>query len=1075
MVSLREAGVLGVAGPKPRIQALARWLVAQAATLHSPRDLSVVVLAERDGEAPWSWVRWLPHARPGEGSDCLVSVGNDRETVRARVSELLALVAARRIQLEERRSLGGTRFADVVVVMDGARVLRSLPGVATLVQDGPAVGVHAICLDEAASLLPPECSTVVEFEAGESRVTVSRSGEEEIAGVVADQVSRAWADQVGRALAAVRDASAVDEAGGLPDAVRLVDLLEIEPPAAGAVLAGWAAGGRTTEAAVGVAADGPLALDLRRDGPHALVAGTTGAGKSELLQTWIASLAVANRPDALSFVLVDYKGGSAFREASSLPHVVGMVTDLDGHQTERALASLTAELKRREILLAGAEASDIDTYWRRSDRAGGALPALPRLVIVVDEFASLVEELPDFVRGLVGIAQRGRSLGVHLVLATQRPGGSVSPEIRANTNLRIALRMTDASESSDVINAGDAARIPQSAPGRAYVRTGHATLVAFQAARVGGRRRGSGAGAAAPIAVAVSWPMLGRPLPQPRAGQPEEREDTDLSAVVGAVREAAERQPGEPPIRPWLPPLPERLQLSALWADAPRVAVAPLALGLQDLPDQQTQASFSLDLERGGHLMIVGSPGSGRSTVLRTLAGAVAERTSAADVHLYVLDCGNRALACIEALPHCGAVVTRSETERTERLLSRLLEEVADRQHLLSSRGFADVAEQRAAVPPAERLPYILVLLDRWEGFMSAFEELDGGRLPGEFIRLLREGASAGVKVVLTGDRSALTGRVASAVEDRIVLRMNDRSDYGLLGLNQRALPDSIPPGRGFLAESGTEVQFALLTEDDSGVAQVAALQAVAASASERERDVAPERGPRPVALLPNRLTAAQLAYLVDGRRPPSPLTAVLGVGGDSLEPVVLDLGLEGPGCLIAGARRSGRSTALVTIARSLLRAGAQVVILAPRPSPLVDLDGDPGVSAVLTGLEVTEADVLERVGMASGPMVMCIDDAELLNETPVASAVQAVLRSARDRSHAVVAAGTPEDLAGFRGFVPELRKSRTGLLLNPAAPSDGEPLGMRVPRTALSPGPPGRALLVAGGTVTTVQLPALD
>lgn len=206
-------------------------------------------------------------------------------------------------------------------------------------------------------------------------------------------------------------------------------------------------------------ASGPAVTDLVVDGPHALLAGTTGAGKSELLQTLIASLAAANRPDALNFVLIDYKGGAAFRECAALPHTVGLVTDLDGHLTERALVSLQAELQRRERLLAAAGAKDLDDYHRDP-----SAPTIARLCLIIDEFRVLAEELPGFVDGLVRLATVGRSLGVHLVLATQRPAGIVSADIRANVNLRIALRVRDDGDSQDVIDTMDAARIPASSP-----------------------------------------------------------------------------------------------------------------------------------------------------------------------------------------------------------------------------------------------------------------------------------------------------------------------------------------------------------------------------------------------------------------------------------------------------------------------------------------------------------------------------------------------------------------------------------------------------------------------------------
>lgn len=268
---------------------------------------------------------------------------------------------------------------------------------------------------------------------------------------------------------------------------------------------------------IGIAADGPFTLDIRRDGPHALVAGTTGAGKSELLQTIIASLAVANRPDALNFVLIDYKGGSAFMDCARLPHTVGMVSDLDAHLTERALASLAAELKRREEILFETGTKDIEDY-NDTRRLRPGLEPMARLVLIIDEFASLVAELPDFIAGLVDIARRGRSLGVHLILATQRPAGVVSQDIRANTNLRIALRVTDSTESTDVIEAPDAGAIAKSTPGRAYVRSGAQSLVAVQSARIGGRRPSIGADRPKAVAAAVGWRTSAARRPaQPRA------------------------------------------------------------------------------------------------------------------------------------------------------------------------------------------------------------------------------------------------------------------------------------------------------------------------------------------------------------------------------------------------------------------------------------------------------------------------------------------------------------------------------------------------------------------------------
>lgn len=323
----------------------------------------------------------------------------------------------------------------------------------------------------------------------ELRLRVEQSGHRRMTDVRPDFVSPAWCARLARSLSALRDISGETEDSALPGSSRLLDVLQLEPPTRDAIAARWRMGGQSTMAVVGESYDGPFGIDIRRDGPHGLIAGTTGSGKSELLQTIVAALAVANTPENMTFVLVDYKGGSAFKDCVKLPHTVGMVTDLDAHLVERALESLGAELKRREHILAAADAKDIEDY-QDLVRRDPSNPPVPRLLIVIDEFASMVRDLPDFVTGLVNIAQRGRSLGIHLLLATQRPSGVVSPEIRANTNLRIALRVTDGSESSDVIDSPEAGHISKSTPGRAYVRLGHASLIPFQSGRVGGRRPG---------------------------------------------------------------------------------------------------------------------------------------------------------------------------------------------------------------------------------------------------------------------------------------------------------------------------------------------------------------------------------------------------------------------------------------------------------------------------------------------------------------------------------------------------------------------------------------------------------
>ncbi|MFC4057951.1 FtsK/SpoIIIE domain-containing protein [Planomonospora corallina] len=1251
-LAMRRLGVAGLTGPRQVVAGLARWLVGQAAVLHSPRDLAIVVLsAHGDGEERWNWVRWLPHCAPRNGEDCVALVGADPEAAARRVAELGTLIGER--LGEDGRPAGAPRVPsgwgglggpggaaapatpryderpyDVLVLLDGARVLRALPGMPQVLRQGPRAGVHTLALDDEQRLLPEECATVVQAEA-DGRLRLRGGGLDglgdlgDLGGVLADQVSASWCDRLARSLAPIRDVSRDDAGLALPGSARLLDLLRLSPgpdapgspgssgssgspwspaalsppgsaagpdplpagppgspapassgpdPLSAAVLARrW---GRSTEAVIGVGPDGPFSVDLSRDGPHALIAGTTGAGKSELLQTLICSLAVANRPDELTFVLIDYKGGAAFKECVRLPHTVGMVSDLDGHLTQRALASLAAEIRRRERLLLAAGAKDIEDYHALRDAqtarasrdllvAGGPSPAvspaapprgrgpggggaplapLPRLVLVIDEFAAMVSELPDFMTGLVDIARRGRSLGIHLILATQRPAGVVTPDIQANTSLRIALRVTETAESADVIGTSDAAHISKSTPGRCYVRSGAGAPAAVQTARIGGRSATVTGGVRTRV-TEVGWRALGHPATAPGSGA-EDSSVTDLSLLVDALGEAARVAgvPGQP--SPWLDPLPALVVLpgasgpsGASGADGPPYRagaeeVPPLVFGTTDLPWAQDRRALELDLARGGHLLIAGTARSGRSTALRTLAGAIAAGASPQDVHLHAIDCGSGALLPLVAMAHCGAVVTRDQLDRVERLLARLRAEVGRRQQLLAEAGHASLAEMRAS-PGAPRPPWLVLMLDRWEGFVAAFEGYDYGRLVDALLQLLREGPAVGLRAVVTGDRSALLGQISTVFDDRLILRLADPADYGLAGLPTKDLPAALPPGRALsVGEHGpTESQIALLDADPSGPSQVAVVQALARTVPDRfpgtaalpwadgVADVAVHRpddvagatvhrpddtaasadGPgllrpaertgtgragesagRPgwiwegepplrVDALPLRITAAQAMDLAPGFEPPSPLWALLGAGGDSLAPLGVDLLAQGPGAVVAGPPRSGRSSVLLTAARSLLDRGTPVVLVTPRRSPLRTLEGADGVLAVLGG-DGGDGD-LETAVAGRERYVVLVDDAELLSpDSPLGSALERVLRTGRDGEHGLVLAGATGDLTtAYRGFAAEARKSRTGLLLAVQSPADGDLFTVRLPRGAVG-GPPGRGLLITLGTVTPVQ-----
>ncbi|GAA4235090.1 FtsK/SpoIIIE domain-containing protein [Actinomadura meridiana] len=1086
-VEVAEFGVVGVAGPAAPVRSLGRWFLAQAAVLHSPRDLRAVVLTVGDPRAgEWGWARWLPHLRPSAPGGPVVAVGNDAESVASRVSELVSEIRKRRQMLESSSGRAMLGEPDILVIVDGARRLRDVPGMVRVLTEGPAVRIFCVCLDEEERLLPEECNAVLALRGGE--LTIRQTGVPDTERVRADLVSAAWCERVARSLAPLRDVSPQED-GGMPDESRLLTLIGQEPPDARALADRWRRRPASTTFPLGVGLDGTMTLDLVRDGPHGLVAGTTGSGKSELLRAFVASLAAVNRPDELTFVLVDYKGGSAFRECADLPHTLGMITDLDGHLVRRALDSLGAELRRRERVLAEHDAKDHPEY-RAKRAADPALPPLPRLVLIIDEFATLIRETPDFVTGMIGIAQRGRSLGIHLVLATQRPAGVVTPDIKANTNLRVALRVTDAAESQDIIDTNDAAMISTATPGRAMVRQGPRMSVPFQSAWVGAERPGASAGRGPAArgqvhAADLPWSRLGRPAPDPSPGDDMVETlgppaPTDLQALVEAVQEATELiGDHEPQPSPWLPPLPEKVVLDELpevrrppERDDPSLpALIPYAM--EDLPLIQERSVAAIDLASFGHLYVIGAPRSGRTQVLRTIAGSAAREVSAADLHIYGIDAAGGGLAALRPLPHCGAIAGRYDMEQLDRMITRLATELTRRQELCAARHCSGVVELRSRLPEKERPAHILLFIDGWDALVPVLDDYDGGRLFDDVNRLLREGAAGGVHVVATSERSLLAGRTAAHNDHKLMLRQADSGDYTLLGMLPSQVPTMVPDGRGWHTVTRTETQVVVLADDQSGQGQAAALREIAAAATKRDGAIARNRRPFTVESLPQKVDFAEVYDRVPGelRRP---LWGLLGVGGDDAGPVGVDFATPAPTFLVAGPPGSGRSNTLACLAVSLLAGGASLVVLTPRDSPLRSLAAHPG-ARVLADPDPSEDEVREAIDAMPGPGVVLVDDADMLSMGYAEQVLKETILSARERSRGLVAAGPAESLGmGMSSWVSAAKRSRKGLLLAPQNLAEGDLIGARLSLTTVrSHAPLGRAWTSGpAGTAMSVQVP---
>ncbi|MCG2622720.1 FHA domain-containing protein [Arthrobacter sp. I2-34] len=621
--------------------------------------------------------------------------------------------------------------------------------------------------------------------------------------------------------------------------------------------------------AIGSTSDGPLTLDLARDGPHLLVAGTTGSGKSELLRSLVLGLAAAYRPQQAAFLLVDFKGGAGLGALAQLPHTAGLLTDLSVENVGRALRWLRAEVRRREALLAGLAARDI---------AGCAAGTLPRLVVVVDEFRILVDEVPDALGDLMRIATLGRSLGIHLVLATQRPQGAVSPDIRANINASIALRVLSRPESADVVGTDAAASISAGTPGRAYLRLAGGPPVLFQAAMVDGP---------APSGPAVQTLSQWLGGPATGSGRPADSvepvpapdQTAELVAQIGRAA-AALGLAGTGPVLP--PPLPPVLQPGPA---VPGAASPGVGLGLLDLPEEQRQVQLRWLPERDGHLGLVGAEASGARDVLQCLGLALlAEET---ERHCYLLD-GDGSLAGLGGCGRTGAYVGPRETARGARLLRRLAREAADR---------------LGTAAPGSRVPLVL-LVNGWGRWLSAFRN---GRLDWAedcLQDIARDGGSTGISLAVSGDRELHSSRFFALVPNRCFLPAGSPPEALLAW--PRLPPLDPVPGR------------ALVQGPISGGRDAAAQ--LATTPAQVPAPVAPAQRPFRVEDLPMLLPAAALPAAAPARKPgPGGVQTapVVGVEGDELQPSALPLRA---GCvhLVLGGPGSGKSNLLDLLAEQL-------------------------------------------------------------------------------------------------------------------------------------------------------------
>ncbi|PJJ73267.1 S-DNA-T family DNA segregation ATPase FtsK/SpoIIIE [Diaminobutyricimonas aerilata] len=1092
------SGALGVCGGAVEAADAVRALLVQYAGLHSPAEVAFAALLSPTVTPEFEWLKWLPHTTsphsPVEG----IQLADSAATGTALLNALEEIIAVRRKQLGVRELQRGASDEDDAAAARGAKVgTRDAASFFTdggaalvlliandapvdrarlvqLVEDAADAHVFPIWMAPVREALPAACRTFVDVSTGltEAQVHFVRQGMV-VERVAVEGVSVEYARMLARRLAPVVDAGAViADSSDLPRSVSLLTLLGTdlgaEPRAA---VERWTQNnsihdrsGRppvqrkragTLRALVGQSSPDAMHLDLRTQGPHALVGGTTGSGKSEFLQAWVLGMAAEYSPDRVTFLFVDYKGGSAFAECVNLPHCVGLVTDLSPHLVRRALTSLRAELHHREHLFNRKKAKDLLELEKRGDPE-----CPPALVLVIDEFAALAGEVPEFVDGVVDIAQRGRSLGIHLIMATQRPAGVIKDNLRANTNLRVALRMADESDSKDVVGDPVAGTFDPAIPGRGIAKTGPGRLTPFQSGYAGGWTTDE------PDAVSVSVAELRfgatqvwEPPAHESATQDADLGPNDQSRLVANLVEAARQAHIPAPRRPWLDDLGPAYDLLQL----PQERDSALVIGISDRPHLQLQVPTYFHPDKDGHMAVYGTGGTGKTALLRSLAVAAGMNPGGGRVAVYGMDFGTGALRGVEVLPHVGAVVSGDDHERIARLLKMIRGELDRRSEAYTAVNAASIDEYRqlARRPDEAR---ILLLLDGFGAFRAEYEtNLSRGPLYNAFMRVLGEGRPLGIHVVITADRyGSVPTAVNAAIQRRVVLRMPDEGSYAVLDAPKDVLSEKSPPGRAIV--DGDETQLAIIGGTTNVSEQTAATKALA------ERLVAHGVIPAPpVGALPRELSLHQLPDAV-GEFP------TLGVSDEALAA----MGFDPMGSFVVGGPPlSGKTNALRALTRLVHRwdPSARFFHIGGRRSRLTDdfpwmrsaTRVDDAVELIKELNEVVaDEDIRDRV-------VIVIENFPQFAGTPAEKPLTQLAQLINRSDHLLITEADITALGSGFGLVGDMKGGRKGIILKPDTHDGDSVFKVPFPRVARHEFPEGRGLYVQNGQVFRVQLPLVS
>lgn len=1079
---LFKSKIVGIVGDKRDRLNIQRLIALQIATHHSPDEVKMVSLFSQSEADQWNWMRWLPHTWDDDRQ--IRFLAKDKVQSEKLMEKIFSTLNIRKIYKEGdgQKKLHLPIFTLFLSAKDFVEEDPILP---LLLKEADTIGACTFLFANRKEELPMQCKQIIEVgsHAGKLIQTFSTGNEnveETDIDFTPDSFSLDEVEKMARLMAPVKLKQAASEA--IPKVYTLFDMFKVKKIEELNVLNRWENHRYpdTFPVPIGVRAGGKEVvlnihdkIEKKGHGPHGLMAGTTGSGKSEVIQSIIASLAATYHPHELAFMIIDYKGGGMSNTFEGLPHVIATITNLvDGNLIERAKISLKAELVRRQKLFVDAgNIQHIDEYYKTPYRVE---KPLPHLFIVIDEFAQLKKEQPEFMDELISIAAIGRTLGVHLLLATQKPAGVVDDKIWSNSRFRICLRVQDEADSRDMLKIPNAAKI--TVPGRGYLQVGSDEILElFQSAYSGADYDPDNE--ASMIDCDVYEVMLDGDKKKDKKEKVESTKPKQLQVFNEYLKHEAEKEGIKPLPSPWLEPLPTELFLEEIynldnWTsnewNKPAHWLKPIIGKVDDIGNQQ-QFSLNVDLEEG-HLAVFGQPGTGKTTLLQTLALSLALTHTPSDLQLYFIDFG-KMLRDLIKLPHVGGIVQEEEKEKMVRLFRFLLQELNTRKDLFAEEGAKTLASYRQST--GKSMPAIVVMIDGYLNFRTDFEEEN---LLLE--QILREGASLGMYFVITANTvTDIYDRVRSNIPSAIAFELAEPSDYYAAVGRPTIPPVNLPEGRGLVKGHIPPLMFqaALASKGDTEAVRTSGLRSIVQKISQTwDGDPAIA-----IPMLPAEIPLKPLLRACEVKEASQSIS--VGLETDYLTEFEVSLS-DGPYFLFSGRIEGGKTTALNTMMLSLATKmkpqDLQIYLIDIEPSKkgILSLRNLPhvkgiaideeSVSNVLSeirsiidnrkgnsiSLDDFDHDDLEEQETKESNVVLIIDDLEKFNELLMMSfdlkdQFEFILKNGRGKDFYGLFAGEAGALDRiYDDWLKEIRKSKSGFVLGTSDSTAIELFNIRLP-----------------------------